>query len=60
MMDGGAVQLDPEWYRRLMPLWREPGDPRALAAVIAFADSADGAYLNGAELRIDGGARSAL
>ncbi|NKY33189.1 SDR family oxidoreductase [Nocardia speluncae] len=60
MMDGTIGALDPTWYSRLATLWHEPGAPEDLAAAIAFAASADGAYLNGAEMRVDGGARSAM
>lgn len=60
MMNGVVGQLDREWYPRLSTLWHQPGEPEDLAAVIAFAASADGAYLNGSELRVDGGARSAM
>jgi NAD(P)-dependent dehydrogenase (short-subunit alcohol dehydrogenase family) len=47
--------IDTSWYRRTYPLWGAPGRPEDIAAAIAFAGSADGAYLNGVELRIDGG-----
>ncbi|MGY1812490.1 SDR family NAD(P)-dependent oxidoreductase [Blastococcus sp. SYSU D00820] len=50
--------IDTSWYRRTYPLWGEPGRPEDLAAAIAFAGSADGAYLNGVELRVDGGSHS--
>ena len=60
MMNGVVGTLDPSWYSRLAALWHQPGEPEDLAAVIAFAASADGAYLNGSELRVDGGARSAM
>ena len=60
MMNGAVGQLDRDWYPRLSTLWKQPGEPEDLAAVIAFAASADGAYLNGSELRVDGGARSAM
>ncbi|KRF10471.1 SDR family NAD(P)-dependent oxidoreductase [Nocardioides sp. Soil796] len=60
MMNGAVGALDPTWYPRLATLWHQPGEPNDLAAVIAFAASADGAYLNGAEVRVDGGARSAM
>jgi len=60
MMNGVVGRLDADWYPRLSTLWRQPGEPEDLAAAIAFAASADGAYLNGSELRVDGGARSAM
>lgn len=47
--------IDTAWYARTYPLWGEPGSPDDLAAAIAFAASRDGAYLNGVELRVDGG-----
>lgn len=60
MMNGAVGALDPDWYSRLATLWHQPGEPEELAAAIAFAASADGAYLNGSEMRVDGGARSAM
>lgn len=50
--------IDTSWYARTYPLWGEPGRPEDLAATIAFAASSDGAYLNGVELRMDGGSHS--
>lgn len=47
--------IDISWYARTHPLWGKPGRPEDLAAAIAFAGSADGAYLNGTEFRLDGG-----
>ncbi|SEK72502.1 NADP-dependent 3-hydroxy acid dehydrogenase YdfG [Blastococcus sp. DSM 46786] len=47
--------IDVSWYARTYPLWGKPGKPEDLAAAIAFAGSADGAYLNGTEFRLDGG-----
>jgi NAD(P)-dependent dehydrogenase (short-subunit alcohol dehydrogenase family) len=47
--------IDTSWYARTYPLWGTPGRPEDLAAAIAFAGSADGAYLNGVEFRLDGG-----
>lgn len=47
--------IDTSWYARTYPLWGKPGRPEDLAAAIAFAGSADGAYLNGVEFRLDGG-----
>ncbi|WP_209307479.1 SDR family oxidoreductase [Geodermatophilus sp. DF01-2] len=47
--------IDTSWYRRTYPLWGQPGRPEDLAAAITFAGSADGAYLNGTEFRLDGG-----
>ncbi len=49
------ADVDTSWYARTYPLWGAPGTPEDLAAAIAFAGSADGAYLNGTELRVDGG-----
>lgn len=60
MMDGTVKELDLSWYSRLLPLWGDPGEPEDVAAVIATIGSRDGAYLNGTEVRLDGGARSAL
>ncbi len=50
--------IDTRWYRRTFPLWGEPGEPEHIAAAIAFAGSDDGGYLNGVELRVDGGSHS--
>ncbi|WP_007027543.1 SDR family NAD(P)-dependent oxidoreductase, partial [Saccharomonospora iraqiensis] len=50
--------IDTRWYRRTFPLWGEPGEPEQIAAAIAFAGSDDGGYLNGVELRVDGGSHS--
>lgn len=47
--------IDTSWYARTYPLWGKPGRPEDPAAAIAFAGSADGAYLNGVEFRLDGG-----
>lgn len=47
--------IDTSWYARTYPLWGKPGRPEDIAAAIAFAGSADGAYLNGVEFRLDGG-----
>ncbi|WP_240971531.1 MULTISPECIES: hypothetical protein [unclassified Microbispora] len=35
-----------------------PGRPEDIAGTIAYAASADGAYLNGVEVRVDGGSHS--
>lgn len=52
------ADVDTSWYARTYPLWGTPGTPEDLAAAIAFAGSADGAYLNGTELRVDGGSHT--
>jgi NAD(P)-dependent dehydrogenase (short-subunit alcohol dehydrogenase family) len=49
--------LDTRYYARIMP-YGGLGVPEDIAGAIAFAASDDGAYLNGAELRIDGGAHT--
>lgn len=46
--------LDFRYYDRIRSLLG-PGAPDDIAAVIAFAASKDGAYLTGAEVRVDGG-----
>lgn len=50
--------IDFTWYGRIFPLWGEMGEPRDLAAAIAFAASEDGAFFNGVEMRVDGGSHS--
>ncbi|GAA4594949.1 SDR family NAD(P)-dependent oxidoreductase [Planotetraspora phitsanulokensis] len=50
--------IDTAWYARTYPLWGRPGRPEDVAGTIAFAASADGAYLNGVEVRVDGGSHS--
>ncbi|GAA1297622.1 oxidoreductase [Planotetraspora silvatica] len=50
--------IDTSWYARTYPLWGRPGRPENVAGTIAFAASADGAYLNGVEIRVDGGSHS--
>jgi len=50
--------FDTSWYARTYPLWGQPGEPEDLAGAIAFAASSDGAYLNGVELRVDGGSHT--
>lgn len=52
------ADIDTAWYARTYPLWGRPGSPEDIAGAIAFAASADGAYLNGVELRVDGGSHS--
>jgi NAD(P)-dependent dehydrogenase (short-subunit alcohol dehydrogenase family) len=49
------ADVDTSWYARTYPLWGRVGTPEQLAAAIAFAGSDDGGYLNGTELRVDGG-----
>jgi NAD(P)-dependent dehydrogenase (short-subunit alcohol dehydrogenase family) len=49
--------LDARYYARIMP-YAGLGAPEDIAGAIAFAASDDGAYLNGAELRVDGGAHT--
>ncbi|MFI6601501.1 SDR family NAD(P)-dependent oxidoreductase [Nonomuraea sp. NPDC050536] len=46
--------VDASFYGRIMPQVGF-GDPEAIAGTIAYAASADGAYLTGVELRVDGG-----
>jgi NAD(P)-dependent dehydrogenase (short-subunit alcohol dehydrogenase family) len=48
---------DPELLRRAMPMVPYVG-PEHVASTIAFIASDDGRYLNGTELRVDGGALS--
>jgi len=50
--------VDTSWYARTYPLWGRPGRPEDIAGTIAYAASADGAYLNGVEVRVDGGSHS--
>ncbi|MEU8171841.1 SDR family oxidoreductase [Microbispora hainanensis] len=50
--------VDTSWYARTFPLWGRPGRPEDIAGTIAYAASADGAYLNGVEVRVDGGSHS--
>ncbi|GAB2868323.1 SDR family NAD(P)-dependent oxidoreductase [Nocardioides pacificus] len=52
------ADIDTAWYARTYPLWGKPGAPEEIAGAIAFAASADGSYLNGVELRVDGGSHS--
>lgn len=52
------ADVDTSWYARTYPLWGSPGTAEELAAALAFAGSSDGAYLNGAELRVDGGSHT--
>lgn len=46
--------IDASFYGRIMPQVGF-GEPAAIAGTIAYAASADGAYLTGVELRVDGG-----
>lgn len=46
--------VDASFYGRIMPQVGF-GEPAAIAGTIAYAASADGAYLTGVELRVDGG-----
>ncbi|ETK36980.1 SDR family NAD(P)-dependent oxidoreductase [Microbispora sp. ATCC PTA-5024] len=50
--------IDVRWFARIHPLWGAQGRPEDVAGAIAFAASSDGAYLNGVELRVDGGSHS--
>ncbi len=50
--------VDTSWYARTYPLWGRPGRPEDIAGTIAYVASADGAYLNGVEVRVDGGSHS--
>jgi NAD(P)-dependent dehydrogenase (short-subunit alcohol dehydrogenase family) len=56
-VSGPFSELDTRYYARIMP-FDGLAEPEDVASAIAFAASADGAYLNGAELRIDGGAHT--
>lgn len=56
-VSGPFAELDTRYYARIMP-FDGLGEPEDVAGAIAFAASADGAYLNGAELRLDGGAHT--
>ncbi|QIX26545.1 SDR family oxidoreductase [Nocardioides sp. JQ2195] len=58
MLQGEIKALDTNWYPRLAPPWGQVGEPEEIAATIAYAASADASYLNGTEIRLDGGARS--
>lgn len=49
--------VDTRFYGRIMPLLPF-GEPEAVAATIAYAASADAAYLTGVELRVDGGSHT--
>lgn len=60
MMQGQTTAVHTSWYPRLTPVWGQVGEPEEIAGAIAFAASADGGYLNGTEIRLDGGARSSL
>lgn len=46
---------DTSYYGRVMPIMGRPGRPEQVAAAVAFALSDDGGYLDGVELRLDGG-----
>ncbi len=50
--------IDTSWYARTYPLWGAPGRPEDIAGTIVFVASDDGAYLNGVEVRVDGGSHS--
>lgn len=52
------TDIDVSWYARTYPLWNQWGRPEEVAGTIAYAASADGAYLNGVELRVDGGSHT--
>ena len=51
-----------DWYSRFIHLWgqEESGDAADIAGFIAFAASDEAVYWNGAEIRIDGGARASM
>lgn len=53
--ESGTANIDLTHYGRTLPLWGDFGRPDELAAAIVFAASEDAAYLNGVELRVDGG-----
>lgn len=58
LIRGGGVlpeDRDTSYYGRVMPIMGRPGRPEHVAGAIAFALSDDGAYLDGVELRLDGG-----
>lgn len=46
---------DASFFARVTPIMGGRGQPEDLAAAIAFALSDDGRYVNGVELRVDGG-----
>lgn len=57
MADPAAFEgIDLTFYGGMQPLWGGTGKAEDVAAAIAFAGSADAAYLTGTELRVDGGA----
>lgn len=51
----GLAGLDTSHYARTFPLWGDMGTPEELAAGITFAASPEASYLNGFEVRLDGG-----
>ncbi|MGJ3507639.1 SDR family NAD(P)-dependent oxidoreductase [Enemella sp. A6] len=51
----GLAGLDTSHYARTFPLWGEMGTPEEIAAGITFAASPEASYLNGFEVRLDGG-----
>lgn len=53
-----AEGIDFAWYARIFPLWSAMGEPADIAAAIAFAASADAGYVNGVEMRVDGGSHT--
>lgn len=53
-----AAGLDFAYFARILPLWGDLGNPEDVAATIAFVASRDGAYMNGVEIRVDGGSHT--
>ncbi|MBB6174118.1 NAD(P)-dependent dehydrogenase (short-subunit alcohol dehydrogenase family) [Nocardiopsis mwathae] len=49
---------DASYYRRIVPLTGSLGAPEEVAGTIAFAGSADAGFMNGVELRVDGGSHN--
>jgi NAD(P)-dependent dehydrogenase (short-subunit alcohol dehydrogenase family) len=51
-----------DWYARLIHPWgqEQSGDAADMAGFIAFAASKEATYWNGAEIRLDGGARASF
>lgn len=62
LTENGAGDPDPaidmSWYLRILPLWGHLGDAQDAAAAIVFAASDDARYVNGVELRVDGGSHT--
>jgi NAD(P)-dependent dehydrogenase (short-subunit alcohol dehydrogenase family) len=59
ILTGSALKTTTEdWRDQVLATVRSPrlGEPEDLAAMVAFLFSADGAYINGQSLLVDGGA----